>query len=431
MMSAILVSLFESFRLQRIIESNQTMDFAVFSSFSLQPAGVRERQRMRAIILGAILSFAVTLAVPATEKRPRLTDDEVDPELAAAIINVHAIDNHSHDDPTSPDRGSNWSPDDPLGKPAYPDVVPLQRDNPDWIQAWRALYGYHYNDLRSDHLRTLLETKLAMMRKAGERWPAWVLDKAGVEIVFVNAPHLGAGQQNARFRCVPFADPMLWPFLGRESRMAYPGGKASIAELMQEAKVATLPSTLDGYEEEIIQRTLERWKKSGVPAIKFHAANVRGLDFLPVDRDTAARLSGKKFSGGELTAAEMNTLEDYLFIDIAARAGTLGLVVHVHTGNGNGPYFDNSRANPGLLESAIDSEPLHHTKFVLLHGRWPFYLTAQAMMDKPNIYADFSAQTFYLTPHALAQVLRGWLEWHPETVVFGSDAYSDANTPLS
>ena len=52
-------------------------------------------------------------------------------------------------------------------------------------------------------------------------------------------------------------------------------------------------------------------------------------------------------------------------------------------------------------------------------------------MDKPNIYADFSAQTFYLTPHALAQVLRGWLEWHPETVVFGSDAYSDANTPLS
>jgi predicted TIM-barrel fold metal-dependent hydrolase len=53
------------------------------------------------------------------------------------------------------------------------------------------------------------------------------------------------------------------------------------------------------------------------------------------------------------------------------------------------------------------------------------------MMDKPNTYADFSAQTFYLTPHALAQVLRGWLEWHPEKVLFGSDAYSDANTPLS
>jgi uncharacterized protein len=27
--------------------------------------------------------------------------------------------------------------------------------------------------------------------------------------------------------------------------------------------------------------------------------------------------------------------------------------------------------------------------------------------------------------------LRGWLAWHPEKVLFGSDAYSDANTPLS
>jgi hypothetical protein len=27
--------------------------------------------------------------------------------------------------------------------------------------------------------------------------------------------------------------------------------------------------------------------------------------------------------------------------------------------------------------------------------------------------------------------LRGWLAWHPERVLFGSDAYSDANTPLS
>ena len=33
----------------------------------------------------------------------------------------------------------------------------------------------------------------------------------------------------------------------------------------------------------------------------------------------------------------------------------------------------------------------------------------QAMLDKPNTYTDFSAQTFYLTTHALTEVLRGWL----------------------
>jgi predicted TIM-barrel fold metal-dependent hydrolase len=68
---------------------------------------------------------------------------------------------------------------------------------------------------------------------------------------------------------------------------------------------------------------------------------------------------------------------------------------------------------------------------VLLHGGWPFHLVTQAMLDKPNTYADFSAQTFYLTTHALAEVLRGWFAWHPEKVLFGTDAFSDENTPLS
>ncbi len=52
-------------------------------------------------------------------------------------------------------------------------------------------------------------------------------------------------------------------------------------------------------------------------------------------------------------------------------------------------------------------------------------------MDKPNTYADFSAATFFLTTHALANLLRSWLGWHPEKVLFGSDAYSDENSPLN
>jgi hypothetical protein len=386
---------------------------------------------MRSIVLETIFSFAVASLAVSAETNSPLPSNEVDSAVAAAIASIRVIDNHSHDDPASPERGKNWRVDDPLGTPDYPDVIPLQRNNPDWIRAWQGLYDYRYNDIKIEHLRSLLQTKLAMMRKMGDAWPSWVLDKAGVDIAFVNLPHLGAGQQNSRFRWVPFADPMLWPFLGTKSRMAYPGGAISIAQLIQEANVSALPATLDGYETMVVQPTLERWKQSGAPAVKFLAAYARGLDFAPVDRDTAAPLYAKGFSGATLTSAEGKSLEDHLFNDIAARAGALGLVVHIHTGNGNGPYFDNSRANPGLLEPAIDSEPLRHTNFVLLHGGWPFYLVAEAMMDKPNTYADFSAQTFYLTPHALSQVLRGWFEWHPEKVLFGSDAYSDVNTPLS
>src|SRR5436190_3219917 len=174
---------------------------------------------MWVIILAITLSLTTEFAAFATEKPSRLPDAEVDPALAAAITNIRAIDNHSHDDFASPNRGKNWSLAEPLGRSPYPDVLPLERHNPDWMRAWRALYGYRYNDMNPDHLRALLQTKLAMMGKAGENWPAWVLDKAGVDIAFVNAAHLGPGQQHARCRWVPFTDPMLWPVLGGQSRM--------------------------------------------------------------------------------------------------------------------------------------------------------------------------------------------------------------------
>jgi predicted TIM-barrel fold metal-dependent hydrolase len=107
------------------------------------------------------------------------------------------------------------------------------------------------------------------------------------------------------------------------------------------------------------------------------------------------------------------------------------MVVHVHTGNGDGPWFNNQDANPGLLEKQLNSRALRKTNFVLLHGGWPYYLVAEAMIDKPNTWVDFSAQTFYLGTHQLSQVLRDWLSWHPEKVLFGTDAYSDVDTPLT
>jgi hypothetical protein len=230
---------------------------------------------------------------------------------------------------------------------------------------------------------------------------------------------------------VPFADPLLWPFAGERSLTAFPGGESSIAQLQREAGVAQLPPTLDGYLSQLVEPTLQRWRAAGVPAIKFLAAYYRGLAFSSVPAARASAVYSAIASGQGNSATEQKLLEDFLFREISRRAGVDGLVVQIHTGNGNGPHFNNSQANPGLLEDALGDESLQGTRFVLLHGGWPFTLTTQAMIDNPNVYADFSAQTFYLTTHALSQVLRSWLGWHPEKVLFGTDAYSDANTPLS
>src|SRR5258708_15569361 len=46
------------------------------------------------------------------------------------------------------------------------------------------------------------------------------------------------------------------------------------------------------------------------------------------------------------------------------------------------------------------------------------------LLRKPNVYADFSAQTFFTYPRELSEILRNWLEFYPDKILFGTDAFS-------
>lgn len=163
--------------------------------------------------------------------------ERIDPALAAEIARVRAVDNHCHCDPAGVARAGKWSRDNPLGAPPYPAVVRLRVDNPEWLPAWRALYGYRFSDMSGPHLGGLFETKLRLLRGEGERWPALVLDRAGVETALVNADELGPGLAAPRFRWVPFADPLLRPFAGGDR----------LDRLMQKVSVGVRPPTLGDY----------------------------------------------------------------------------------------------------------------------------------------------------------------------------------------
>jgi predicted TIM-barrel fold metal-dependent hydrolase len=65
---------------------------------------------------------------------------------------------------------------------------------------------------------------------------------------------------------------------------------------------------------------------------------------------------------------------------------------------------------------------------VFVHGGWPFTRPTTALLSKPNAYVDFSEQTFMNYPREVAGAIRGWLEYAPEKVLYGTDAYpfSDA-----
>jgi predicted TIM-barrel fold metal-dependent hydrolase len=75
------------------------------------------------------------------------------------------------------------------------------------------------------------------------------------------------------------------------------------------------------------------------------------------------------------------------------------------------------------LETALKDPALDGTRFILIHGGWPFAQETPGLLYKPNIYADFSAQAFLTSPGEFSRRLRSWISWIPEKVLFGTDGY--------
>ncbi|HYK00713.1 MAG TPA: amidohydrolase family protein [Thermoanaerobaculia bacterium] len=340
---------------------------------------------------------------------------QADRALLAEIRAIRAIDNHSHIPPVAP-VGDAAAVSDPVGVTAFPYPVRLRLDNPEWLRVWRELYGAKAAGMSVPHATSVLLQKRKLMREQGDAYPAKGLDRVSIETALVNMPALGAGQTGPRFRWVPSADSLLYPFGGTDPN--------------PEVGAITRPATLEEYTNNV-GRTVARWRGDGAVAIKIALAYARTLDFAEAGAGDAARIYAAHAASGKAPdAAEYKRLQDYLFRVLAREAGSAGLVMHIHTGIGADPWFQLSGANPLLLEAAVSDKSLRSTNFVLIHGGWPFDRQAGVMLIKPNVYADFSAQTFLRSARALSETLRAWLEWYPEKVLFGTDAYPEPGTPL-
>ncbi|MGH9568097.1 MAG: amidohydrolase family protein, partial [Candidatus Angelobacter sp.] len=136
-----------------------------------------------------------------------------DPQLLAEINNIKAIDNHSHPPkvvaPGEKDDEFDALPCDPL-EPSVPTTI-SRPDNPQYLAAWKALYGYPYNDATPEHVKELLEAKKKVMQAQGDNYPDWVLDHLGIETELANRVAMGRGLKPPRFRWVPFDDALMYP----------------------------------------------------------------------------------------------------------------------------------------------------------------------------------------------------------------------------
>ena len=354
-----------------------------------------------------------------------------DPGLLAEINGIRAVDNHAH--PLRFTDEGEVDADEAFSGPAQPFDAPvrLRPDNPEYIAAWRSLYGYQYDDMSEAHLRELAESKRRTRRERGEGYPEWVLDRLGIEFMLTNRVAMGRGLTPRRFRWTPFADPLMYPLdnsgAGRanpDDRKEYEGAERILKRYTSELRLGSLPPTLELYLSRVVTPTLERQRRDGAVALKFATAYLRPLDIADAPEGRAAEVYGRFVKGGVPPPADYKALQDFLFRYIAREAGRLGLVVHVHVGAGASGYFNQTGANPFLLEPLLNDHGLRKTSFVLVHGGLPNARETRFLLYKPNVYADFSGQTFLLSTRELSEVLRSWLEFVPEKVLFGTDAFN-------
>jgi hypothetical protein len=365
---------------------------------------------------------------------PALAQSPPDPQLLAEINRIKAIDNHAH---PSKYVGAGEKPDDefdalPLEAiDPFPVPVRLSPENREFIGAWKLFYNYNHNDMSPAHLEELLATKKKLYEQQGENFPNWVLDKLNIETMFANRVAMGRGLSSPRFRWVSFIDALIFPLNNDAAKKSnrdyagfYPGEEKLLQRYLVESGVKTLPPTLDQYLTKVVTATIERQKQQGVMALKYEAAYLRLLDFDRPDKARATSTYARFVRGGVPAAADYKALQDYVFHYIAKEAGRLGLAIHIHILEGAGSYYRPSGSNPLLLESTFNDPELRKTNFVLVHGGMPFTDQVREMFGKPNVYADFSAQTFFLYPRALSNALRSWLESYPDRIMFGTDAFS-------
>ena len=379
----------------------------------------------------------VLLLVPIFTASALAAQAPVDSALDAYIARIGAIDSHAHPLRTVVAGAPADSESDALpldGIPPFAFQRRLSTDDPVWRRAQEALYPRPLGtgDTMSDSARTaaLVARVTRAMAERGAHFPEWALDQAGIDVMLANRVAMGSGLASPRFRWVSFVDALMLPLDTRgeaaatpDTRSLYPRESTLLQRYLADLRLGRLPATLDGYISDVIVPTLARQRAAGAVAVKFEAAYLRPLDFDDPDHARAARVYARYVRGGVPAHADYKALEDALFRIIVREAGRLRMAVQIHALETFGSFYRSAGAAPHLLEPALNDSSLRGTNVVIVHGGWPLTDETQALLAKPNVYADISMMDVILSPTELAGVLRRWLGEFPDKVLFGTDAF--------
>ena len=374
----------------------------------------------------ALVIFSAGPQFAAAQARPYPAGD-VKKTYERFLKQIDAIpmyDNHSH-----PGFADDSDVDAMASPPDESATLRLRDDNPEFVAAAKAMFGYPYDDFKPEHAKWLADKKKAAETKGGTEYFDTILDKLNVDICLANRAMMPTYLDPKRFHWVFFGDSFFFPFDNRDQIASTPdmGVYVPLQEKMlsrwkKQEGVEGLPADLAGYED-LVRRTMEDNQKKGGVAIKFEAAYFRSLHFSDPPRDKAEALYNKYHAGGVPTAEEYRLFQDYTFRVMVQQAGKLHLPMHFHSAVGIGDYFSLHNGNVLNLENVVRDARYKNVTFVLIHGGWPYEREAALMTAVKNVYLDTSFQTEMLYPSQFKEVVKQMLTLYPDKMMYGSDAF--------
>jgi uncharacterized protein len=345
-------------------------------------------------------------------------------KLLPQIDRIPIYDNHSH--ATFPDDSDM---DAQAAPPDESSVLRLRDTNPEFVTAAKALFGYPYDDFQPEHAKWLIDKKKAAEQAGGTAYWDSILDKLNIETCSANRVALAPYLNPKRFHWVFFVDSFLFPLDNRDQTgknpdmgVYIPLQEKLLHRYMQQENVSGLPADLAGYESFVRQTLADNQKKGGV-AMKFEAAYFRSLYFSDPPREKAEATYAKYHASGVPSNEDYRVFQDYIFRVLIDQADKLSLPVHFHSAVGIGDYFSLRNGNPLNLENVLRDPRYAKTKFVLIHGGYPYTLEMIWLTAAKNVYTDSSLVGYYVYPSELKNILKQWISLYPERMMFGSDAF--------
>jgi len=382
--------------------------------------------RMLRMGLGLVLAAGFThWAAAQARPYPSGNGKKTYDRLLKQIDRIPLYDNHSH-----PGFADDTDVDAMAAPPEASSMLRLREDNPEFVDAAKALFHYPYQDFQPEHAKWLADKAKAAEQAGGVQYFDEILDKLNTDICLANRAMMAPYLDPKRFHWVFFGDSFFFPFDNARQTASNPDmgvyiplQEKMLARYKKQEGVESIPADLSGYEDFVRRTMTDNQQKHGGVAIKYEAAYFRSLHFADPPRKHAEAVYNRYRAGGEPSPAEYREFQDYIFRVMVDQAGKLHLPMHFHTAVGIGDYFSLRNGNVLNLENVLRDPRYRNVTFVLLHGGWPYEREAALLTAVKNVYLDTSLQSLMLYPSQFKEVLKQLLTLYPDKMMYGSDAF--------